>query len=165
MKPLAGSLGGLFGQVATSLKNALGGGALGAILGNVTTMFNNIRAAVDPFIQGFITLSNVGSSFLPQFGTWVTQIANGFNGWVQGAAASGDLQKMIAGALEQVKLLGSALSSAWDIIKGLIGAAQAAGSGGLSTMASVLKTASIVRRRWSATSSAVDGCDPGLSVQ
>lgn len=139
LDPVASAMGGLVGNLATSLKSALGGGGLQAALAGVVPAINAAAKGIQPMVSAFVTLAQVGSGFLPQFGAWIAKIGSEFNTWVQGVAASGALKTMIEGALTQVQLLWSSLQSVWSILTGLIKAAQEAGSGGLATMATVLK--------------------------
>lgn len=62
------------------------------IVANIGASFANWAQSIVPFSEAFLKITQVGSGFLPQLGTAITNGANAFNNFIQQAAKSGELQ-------------------------------------------------------------------------
>ncbi|WP_368834364.1 transglycosylase family protein [Mycobacterium intracellulare] len=62
------------------------------IVANIGQSFQNWSQSIVPFSEAFLKITEVGSGFLPQLGTAITEGANAFNNFIQQAAKSGELQ-------------------------------------------------------------------------
>lgn len=79
-------------------------------INNLLDALNRMLPAITPVLDAFLTLTRVGSQFLPQIADSITRMANAFNQFVQEAAGSGRLQQWISGSLD-------AFGQLFDIIK------------------------------------------------
>lgn len=86
--------------------------AIGTFIHNIAEGLRSMLPAMQPILDAFKTLSVVGSSFFGQIGEAIVRVANAFNNWVQGAAASGQLQEWIQSAI-------NAFGQIFDIVKNL----------------------------------------------
>lgn len=101
-------------------------------------MFDRMNSAIKitqgmvaPLTNAFATLAEAGSMYFERFGTWLVDISNQFNNFIQKAAADGRLQKWFDDAIQGLKDLWSIASSAVGIFGSISKAAEAAGSQGL----------------------------------
>lgn len=62
------------------------------IVANIGASFANWAQSIVPFSEAFLKITQVGSGFLPQLGTAITNGANAFNNFIQQTAKSGELQ-------------------------------------------------------------------------
>lgn len=96
----------LFVSIAASINKAVGGifktlmsddnrNAINVLFGNIADTFKQLSTAAAPFTAALLKITEIGSQFLPSIGGWITQIANDFNRWVQGAANSGALTRFL----------------------------------------------------------------------
>lgn len=63
------------------------------IVANIGASFQEWSKSLVPFSEAFLKITQVGSGFLPQLGTAITEGANAFNNFIQQAAKSGELQQ------------------------------------------------------------------------
>lgn len=107
----------LTGGVATAINHMFSNltGALVANKGGIVEIVNNIVAgfqklepAVKPFVDALVTITRVGSGFLPSLAGSITDMANAFNNFIQKAAQDGSLQNFIQKGIDGVKVLGQA---------------------------------------------------------
>lgn len=139
----AGMLGGMTAAFANSLASIS--------TEDISTMFDRMNSsigiatgAVDPLVQAFNTLGMVGSQYFERFATWIVEISTKFNDFIQAAAADGRLNTWIEEAIQAFKDVWSILGSAVGIFNAIGDAAEAAGIGGLSVLASNLRSVSDV---------------------
>ena len=86
--------------------------AFQSFINNLANALQHMLPAIVPIAEAFKTLAVIGSQFFPQIADTIVRIANAFNQWVQGAAATGTLQTWIQTAL-------NSFSQLWDIIRNL----------------------------------------------
>ncbi|OCB57636.1 hypothetical protein A5677_16865 [Mycobacterium malmoense] len=67
--------------------------AIQQIVSNIGSSFQIWAQSIVPFSNAFLTITKVGSGFLPQLATAITNGANAFNNFIQQAAKSGQLQE------------------------------------------------------------------------
>lgn len=133
------------GSWAKVLNETLGGfdrlkdGTLGVMLGNVSVMLDRMSKGMGPLIGAFNTLGKVGSTYLPQFGGWLADLAIKFEKFINKAEKTGEINRWIEEGVETVKELGSVVKSTADIFGGLSDAAKKAGAPGLVEMAASLR--------------------------
>lgn len=139
----ATSLGGL----TAALANAIGGVDTERISG----MFDRMNAGIDiavgamqPLVDAFTTLGEVGSGYFERFATWIVEISTQFNNFIQTAAADGRLNQWVEEAIQALKDVGSILGSVVGIFNAIGDAAEAAGIGGLTPFADALAGISAV---------------------
>jgi len=84
------------GDMGRELTKFLSGGQakndLSTTLKNVYTMFGNMKPVLANLVSGFLSLGAAGSSFLPQFGTWLANITTKFAAWAKSANDTGKAQ-------------------------------------------------------------------------
>jgi phage-related protein len=145
LKSTASELGSWSASVAKSFERAFSGDALTEMFANLDKAISIASGSTDEFGQSIATLGKVGSSYLPRLASWVSDITVKFNNWLNEAASDGRLTGFIDAGIAALKDLGNTLSSIGSIFSGVFKAAEAAGGGGLSTLATVLgKVADIV---------------------
>lgn len=139
----ATSLGGLTGAFATALA--------GIDTGRITSMFERMNSAIDiaqgimqPLVDAFTTLGEVASLYFEDFATWLVELSEGFNTFIQGAAEDGRLQEWIDRAIQGFKDVGSIIGSVVGIFNAVATAAEAAGIGGLTSFATTMANISAI---------------------
>lgn len=101
--------------------------------------FENLADSAEPFIDALNTLGLRGSEYLPQFGQWVEDIAKKFDRFITSADEAGDINRWIEEGTTALQDMGRVLLGTTDFFKGLAGAAEQAGFGGLSTFADTMQ--------------------------
>lgn len=124
-------------QAATfdSISKSLGDGVLLGILTNVGDMFSNMTKGVGDFIQGITTLGSVGATYLPQFGTYLSDAGTKFGEFIRKADEAGKINVWIETAVRRFQELGSIVKSTTSIMTGLTEIARFSGAPGLTQMA------------------------------
>lgn len=125
---IASALGAGAQQTMNSLSDALGGGVLTGLLTGIADTITIMNQAIDPLVQSFVTLGVVGMEYMPRFATAVSDLATGFNTFIQDAAASGELNVWIENGIQAFKDLGSIVGSVAGIFGSLNQAAEAGGA-------------------------------------
>ncbi len=137
---VSSALGNWVGSIASSFQKAFGGGVLQGLMSQLQQAITNSTAGTDSFAQSIATLGQFGAQYLPAIGTWFSDISTRFNAWLTRVASDGTLQSWVSTAMTVLSQLGSVISSVVGIIGGVFSAAENAGSGGLGTLAAVLKS-------------------------
>ncbi|OBK92372.1 hypothetical protein A5646_03465 [Mycobacterium sp. 1245499.0] len=92
MSGLAGTMNTAFKDIGAWLSKPETMAQIKEIVANIGSSFQNWAQSIVPFSEAFLTITKVGSGFLPQLGTVITEGANAFNNFIQQAAKSGELQ-------------------------------------------------------------------------
>lgn len=124
---IATALGGAAQQLLNSLSSGLDQGVLTELLTSVATSITILSGAIDPLVQSFITLSQIGMPYMEDLATWIAEASTEFNTFIQGAAADGSLNAWIDAGIQGFKDIGSILSSTKDIFSAFNDAARAGG--------------------------------------
>jgi phage-related protein len=140
----ATAIGSQVGTLANEFQRTLGGGVLEGLFGKLTESIDIVTTGMKPLAEALTTLGVVGSSYLPRFATWMVEIGNSFNTWVQEATASGEIFDIIEDGIQQIKYAAAAVSGLAGIFRGLNSASEAAGFGGLQTFAAALQGAAAI---------------------
>lgn len=98
-----------------------------AMFTNLGDMFKNATGIAEPLTMAINTLGLRGSEYLPEFGQWLTDITVQFNDWIQKADQAGDINTWIENGVQSLKDMWSAGDGVLDVIRGISGAAMAAG--------------------------------------
>lgn len=93
MSGLAGTMNTAFKDLGAWLSKPETMAQVKEIVANIGTSFKEWSKSIVPFSEAFLTITKVGSGFLPQLGTAITEGANAFNNFIQQAAKSGELQQ------------------------------------------------------------------------
>lgn len=80
-------------EVATQIQN---------VVDNIVAGFQALQPAVEPLIQTFVTLTEVGSSFLPQLSGIIVDLTTRFADFIAEAAQTGELQEWIQRGIDAV---------------------------------------------------------------
>ena len=75
---------------------------------NMTLFFDETGKAAKPFFDGFNQFGIQGSKYLPQFGTWLKDMAIQFDNWATKSAQNGDITRWIEEGVQSLKDM-------WDI--------------------------------------------------
>lgn len=75
------------------------------IIANIGSSFQIWSKSLEPFSEAFLTITRVGSGFLPGLGQMITDGANAFNNFIQQAAKSGELQQWIQLGIDTMREL------------------------------------------------------------
>lgn len=135
LENVSSAIGGFAGEWATLLEGALGGGVLEGMMGNLAESIDIAKGALDPLVEAFTTLGVIGSEYLPRMADWFVRISDQFNGFIQDAAESGQLQDWIDGGIAALQDLGRVLGASGEILAGFASAAEAAGGASLGALA------------------------------
>lgn len=92
MSGLAGTMNTAFKDIGAWLSKPETMAQIKEIVANIGSSFANWAQSIVPFSEAFLKITQVGSGFLPQLGTAITNGANAFNNFIQQAAKSGELQ-------------------------------------------------------------------------
>ncbi|HVV73369.1 MAG TPA: hypothetical protein VHI52_17990, partial [Verrucomicrobiae bacterium] len=103
---LAGTMNQAFSQFAQFMTQPQTMAAMQQIFANIGSSFQIWAQAMQPFSQAFLTITQVGSSFLPQLAQSIGSVANAFNTFIQQSAASGQLQQFITTGITALTQLG-----------------------------------------------------------
>ena len=134
------SMGGFQGNIFSTMERTLGSGVLLGILQNVSGMLRNATDGAGFFTEAMVTLTSVGSSYLPRFGKYITDVADRFNNFIQTSADSGDIYQWIDTAIRRFQELGSIVGSTSSILKSITDVARMSGAPGLTEFANGLKS-------------------------
>lgn len=93
MTSLAGTMNTAFKDIGAWLSKPETMASIQAIVANIGSSFQIWSKSLVPFSQAFLTITQVGSGFLPGLGQMITNIANSFNNFIQNAAKSGQLKQ------------------------------------------------------------------------
>lgn len=92
MSGLAGTMNTAFKDIGAWLSKPETMARIKEIVANIGSSFAQWAQSLVPFSEAFLKITEVGSGFLPQLGTAITEGANAFNNFIQQAAKSGELQ-------------------------------------------------------------------------
>ncbi|MGV0042016.1 transglycosylase family protein [Mycobacterium colombiense] len=92
MSGLAGTMNTAFKDIGAWLSKPETMAQVKEIVANIGSSFAEWAKSLVPFSEAFLKITQVGSGFLPQLGTAITEGANAFNNFIQQAAKSGELQ-------------------------------------------------------------------------
>lgn len=134
------SMGGFQGNIFSTMERSLGNGVLLGILGNVSGMLRNATSGAGFFTQAMITLTSVGSTYLPRFGDYITEVSGKFNNFIQSAEQSGDIFQWVDTSIRRFRELGSIVGSTSSILKSITDVARMSGAPGLTEFANGLKS-------------------------
>ena len=123
---LAASLGTIFEVVVRQLDVGLGKGVLSDFLANTTTAADNATQGFTDMTQGLINLIDIGGSYLPEFGTWISEIGEKFWKWSDDTDAVKD---SIEQAHTQLGLLGDGIAGFFGSFGAILDATGAATDG------------------------------------
>ncbi len=103
---IATAFNGMFSSFTGELQANHGG--IDQIVNNITSAFQRLEPAVKPFTDALVTITQVGSSFLPQIADTISTMATSFNAFIQQAATDGSLQNFIQKGIDAIGVLGQA---------------------------------------------------------
>jgi hypothetical protein len=106
-------------------------GDMKKMFGNLEGFFRQASAASKPFFDALNTLGLRGSDYLPRFGGFLADIAQGFDDWITKADEAGKINVWIEKGVQSLKDMGSVGKSVVDMFKGITRAVNDAGGGGL----------------------------------
>lgn len=132
MTGIGAAMGGFTREVFDTVKGLSG---LGDMFSNVENSIRNMTGGVKPAIQALSTFTSIGATYLPQFGTWLTELGNKFGAFTEKAAASGQIVSWINVGIQRLQEIGSVASSTIGIFSGLANAAELSGASGLTELA------------------------------
>lgn len=107
--------------------------------GNIEKTIDNLSKGLEPAITALKSWIDVGATYLPQFGTWVSDIATKFGEWTKKAEETGQMNVWINTGIQRLQEMGSIVKSTTGIFQGLTTAARVAGAPGLTEMAAGLR--------------------------
>lgn len=117
----------------------------GAIWANIASFLHNLAPAAGAFVQALLTITNIGSQFLPGMASSLSTIAQRFAQFIQTAQQTGQLTAIIQRAVTAIKELGSIVGNLGGTIFNIFAAALPAGNqliGLVNQLSGFLKTLS-----------------------
>lgn len=126
---VAGQFGVAGRQVALFARQALTVSVVRQAFSATALSIHQLLPALQPVLAGLRNLADLGLSFLPGMATTVGQLAARFGKWLQQITASGQAAQWIRNALATLRQLGGVVVQVGGILKSVLSAASAAGSG------------------------------------
>lgn len=117
----------------------LSDGSLLNMLNNLATGLGNLAPGMGPFLDALNTLGEVGSTYLPMFGTYLAEAATKFGNFIAEAEKAGKINVWIETGVQRLQELGSMAKSTAGIFGGLADAARISGAPGMTEMAEGLR--------------------------
>jgi phage-related protein len=124
---IAGGFNGMAREGVKALLAPSAVSAVNAVLHDTSVTVGNMRPALADVITGFLGMSRIGSSFLPQIGLEVSAVAAKFKTWVADNPAK--IQSMIAGAIKGFKDVAAIAGNVGSVIHSVF-SGLALGNGG-----------------------------------
>ncbi|MFI7643745.1 hypothetical protein [Nonomuraea sp. NPDC049400] len=112
---------------------------LDQVLRNTRQLLDGIWGALQPLLQGFTDLGVVGSTWLAGFSGNLENVLTRFGEWMTKIAESGKALEWLNEATAVLKQLGSLAKNLWDILTGLLKAAESAGTGALGVLSNLVE--------------------------
>ena len=119
--------------------------------GIIVPMFQNLDLAIQnmqpglvAMTQAFVTLGQVGSTYLPGLGQSISNVSERFNEWVQTSEESGRLNELINEGIAAWDSFYSIIVSTSEILNGMFTAALAGGSTSIHDLAAGMENISAV---------------------
>lgn len=110
----------------------------GSMLNMLTNLGNglaNMAPGVGIFLDAMNTLGEVGSTYLPQFGAYLTNAASDFGKFITEAEKTGAIRGWINNGVQALQDLGSVAKDTVGIFNGLANASRMSGAASLTDMA------------------------------
>jgi phage-related protein len=143
VRNVSATLGEFAAALARSVTTGIKAGLFTDLFKNVATAIDIAKAAVQPLVEAFGVLANVGADFLPALAQGFVNLSKQFGNFISKAAGDGSLDNWIQTGIAGLKSLGSVAGSVVGIVKGLFDAANnATGGNGLAVFADALKQVS-----------------------
>lgn len=117
-------------------------GDMASSVKNIGSALHNASGSAKPFTQSLLDLTTVGSKYMPQLAQSITDVTNKWAIFIRTAKDSGRIDEWIVEAGHQMEYLGKATMGAIGILGAFGKAADAAGYGGLKSLASGLQVVS-----------------------
>jgi hypothetical protein len=140
---IASSMGGLTRETLLAF-GKLSDGTLNKMMGNLAKGLSNLQPAVQPFIGALNTLGEVGTTYLPQFGTYLADASKHFASFIDNAEKTGQINVWIETGVKRLQELGSIAKSTAGFFTGLTNAARMSGAPGLTEMAAGMENLAAV---------------------
>lgn len=109
---IAGSFNQMFMGVTNQLMTPQTQAALQTTMDNIARSFQNLAPAAAPFTKAIADIMAVGSDFLPELDTSITNAATAFSEFISDARESGQLRQWMADGIAAIKDLAAV---AWDV--------------------------------------------------
>lgn len=110
---------------------------------NLNESIRIASTATSQFASILAGLGQVGASYLPRLATWVAGLTTRFDAFLSDAINTGDIFSWIDAGITALQQIGSVLGSVAGILAGINSAAQAAGGGGLATLATAMEQVNV----------------------
>lgn len=137
---IAGSINTAGLSFADFLNEAETVGQVGNLFDNIKLAVSNLTPAVGSLSQAFLTITEVGSRFLPQLTAGFSAMAERFSNFIDRAAGTGQLEAFFANAIEALKTLGRIVGNVFGALKNVMDAARASGSGLLTNIEAITQS-------------------------
>lgn len=134
----ATGMGALVGAFAAAFQGAATPERVTGMFEKMNSAITILAGAMEPLVQAFVTLGEVGSQYFERFAQWIVDISTGFNNFIQQAAGDGRLNAWIETAITNLQAVGSIIGSLVGIWNAIGDAAKNAGIGGLIPFAAAL---------------------------
>lgn len=136
-KLVAGEFGQAFHQVFEYFKSSGAQSSFQSFANNLVAGFRAARGAIEPFLQAWNKLAEVGSQVFPRLGAAITDIATKFNSWIERTAQSGQLLDFINKALDGFTNMGRIVRDLGLGLNNMLGVFQSQSGSALETIANL----------------------------
>lgn len=126
---IATQLNGMAQYAASALMSPEAVQAVNDVLQFTGQFLDNAKTALGDFLLGFLGLMEVGASYLPQFGSWLADIAQKFRDWIDTKAGRDEIRQWIEDAFTAFGQLWTVLQNVWAAVSA-VGSALGGGEGG-----------------------------------
>lgn len=125
---------------------------------NIVAGFQALQPAVEPLIRTFVTLTDVGSSFLPQLSGIIVDLTSRFSDFIAEAAQTGELQEWIQRGIDSVVEL-------IPLVEDLVGTFIELGPMGAQMLPDIIKAFQTLIDMMPGAIAALDGTFIGPAIQ
>lgn len=126
------------GNFSEEFFNTLAGPGVGDFhdtFGNVSESIDNMVKGIKPATEALATFIGTGSKYLPQFGTWMTELGKDFGDFTAKAQETGAIDGWIKNGVKSLQNIGSVAKDTVNIFNGLANASRMSGAASLEDMA------------------------------
>lgn len=118
---IAGSMNEAMKTVFNTITSSGGRDQIGAIFANISTAMQQLAPIMQPVVDAFLDLTEVGSTFLPGMMRDIAGMTQNFATFIEKARASGDLANFMNIGWESIKAVGAAILDIGDMIYDVFG--------------------------------------------
>lgn len=119
MTAVGTGMGQIIAAVSDAATSTQGLQNLQQIFADIADSMTPMASAAGAFTSALLSITQVGTSLLPELNSWLARVGENFANWAHEAAESGEMVGWITNAVDALKTLGSIAADVGGIIAGL----------------------------------------------